>query len=102
MTVLTVKYIFKTYNKRYQFEEDKVVRIKLTTLDCLRCGHNWVPKKTEVRLCPKCKSPYWDKPRKITKQVASVISTSTSAEIKKAVDRTFDEYGEVIKKLGRE
>lgn len=31
---------------------------------CLRCGHNWYQRKPEKpRICPKCKSPYWDLPR---------------------------------------
>jgi predicted Zn-ribbon and HTH transcriptional regulator len=31
---------------------------------CLRCGHVWIPRKKEKpRVCPKCKSPYWDKPK---------------------------------------
>ena len=31
-----------------------------------RCGHEWLPRdKTEhPRVCPKCKSPNWDLPRK--------------------------------------
>ncbi len=41
------------------------MKIKITKLNCLRCGHWWVPKKEEIRICPKCKSPYWDKERKI-------------------------------------
>lgn len=40
-------------------------------LFCKRCGHSWVPRgsgdendgKFQVRTCPKCKSPYWDKER---------------------------------------
>jgi predicted Zn-ribbon and HTH transcriptional regulator len=33
---------------------------------CERCGHEWVPRaKDETpKVCPKCKSPYWDRPRK--------------------------------------
>jgi DNA-directed RNA polymerase subunit RPC12/RpoP len=34
---------------------------------CERCGHEWVPREGtegEPRVCPKCKSPYWNKPRK--------------------------------------
>ena len=31
---------------------------------CQRCGHSWYPRSPEVRICPKCKSPYWDKVRK--------------------------------------
>jgi len=32
-------------------------------LECKRCGHRWIPRKPDVRICPKCKSPYWDKER---------------------------------------
>lgn len=33
------------------------------TLRCKRCDHRWVPRKKEIRICPKCKSPYWDRGR---------------------------------------
>jgi len=38
--------------------------MRLPVLHCKRCGHKWyprTPKKPEV--CPKCKSPLWDKDR---------------------------------------
>jgi Zn finger protein HypA/HybF involved in hydrogenase expression len=38
--------------------------IKLPELHCLRCGHRWIPRKYEVTICPECKSPYWDKPKR--------------------------------------
>jgi len=33
---------------------------------CYRCGYEWVSrKKDEVpTVCPSCKSPYWDRPRR--------------------------------------
>ncbi len=33
---------------------------------CYRCEHEWRPKNIELgsRVCPKCKSPYWDRPRR--------------------------------------
>lgn len=33
---------------------------------CYRCGHEWRPLDVEERpiVCPKCKNPYWWKPRK--------------------------------------
>ena len=33
---------------------------------CKRCGHVWIPrnKNEKPRVCPKCKSPYWDIPPK--------------------------------------
>ena len=29
-----------------------------------RCGHEWLPREKgeEPRVCPKCKSPNWDRP----------------------------------------
>ena len=32
--------------------------------DCLRCGKQWHARKTEVRMCPSCKTPYFNVPRK--------------------------------------
>lgn len=32
---------------------------------CERCKHKWVPREDKKPLvCPKCKSPYWDRVRK--------------------------------------
>jgi DNA-directed RNA polymerase subunit RPC12/RpoP len=35
---------------------------------CERCGHEWIPKKFNSKkkpiTCPKCRSPYWDTPKK--------------------------------------
>lgn len=33
-------------------------------LECKRCGHKWVQRIDNVRVCSKCKSPYWNKDRK--------------------------------------
>jgi len=43
-----------------------MAEIILKGYQCERCGHKWVPRneKEHPRVCPKCKSPYWDKPRK--------------------------------------
>lgn len=32
---------------------------------CERCGHEWIPRdfKREPSVCPKCKSPYWNRPK---------------------------------------
>ena len=43
--------------------------IKLHKLRCERCGHKWIPRKEEVRICPKCKSPYWNRKRKALKDL---------------------------------
>ena len=45
-------------------------RVPITVMGyrCERCGHEWVPRDPEQapRVCPNCKSPYWDQPRKGT------------------------------------
>ena len=33
-------------------------------LKCLHCGAEWIPRKAITTVCAKCKSPYFDKPRK--------------------------------------
>jgi predicted Zn-ribbon and HTH transcriptional regulator len=40
--------------------------IERIVLACKRCGHEWVRRNlsTLTGTCPKCCSPYWDKPRK--------------------------------------
>jgi len=40
------------------------MKIKIEKLMCKRCGYEWYPRKPEVRICPKCKSAYWDRTRK--------------------------------------
>ena len=40
-------------------------KIDALQLVCLRCGHKWLKRKLEDPMfCPKCRSPYWNKPRK--------------------------------------
>jgi predicted Zn-ribbon and HTH transcriptional regulator len=32
---------------------------------CHRCKHEWLPRVlAHPRVCPKCKSPYWNRPRR--------------------------------------
>ena len=44
----------------------EMIDIVVKGYKCHRCGHEWIPrnKKEIPRVCPKCKSPYWDKPKK--------------------------------------
>ncbi len=46
-----------------------MARIMIEGFLCERCSHRWAPRggaRTEPSICPKCKSPYWNKPRKLT------------------------------------
>jgi len=41
--------------------------IMLKGYRCERCGHEWIPRSSTEgmpTICPKCKSPYWNKPRR--------------------------------------
>ena len=39
--------------------------IKLKGYECERCNHKWIPRSKETPvICPECKSPYWNKPKK--------------------------------------
>lgn len=42
------------------------VKITVDGFRCERCGYEWIPKCIDVepKTCPKCKSPYWNIPRK--------------------------------------
>ena len=44
-------------------------RVQLWGYKCERCGHEWLPREKgqEPTVCPKCKSPYWDIPRRSDK-----------------------------------
>src|ERR1035438_6194557 len=43
-------------------------RVPITVMGfrCERCAHEWIPRDLAQgpAVCPKCKSPYWDRPRK--------------------------------------
>ena len=41
--------------------------MEMPKYECLRCGYHWIPRTEKHPItCPndKCRSPYWDRPRK--------------------------------------
>ncbi len=50
------------------------IKKEVNAFRCLRCNHEWIPRvelsqlvgtlKDKPRICPKCKSAYWDLERK--------------------------------------
>lgn len=49
---------------------------------CERCEHEWVPRREEEpRVCPKCKSPYWNRPRKDTARATQETAKGENAGI---------------------
>ncbi|MGC2421542.1 MAG: hypothetical protein WA405_07820 [Candidatus Acidiferrales bacterium] len=63
-------------------------RVPITVMGyrCERCGGEWVPRDAakEPTTCPKCKSPYWNRPRRM----ASML--------------TYEDFREKIRKAIRE
>ena len=72
-------------------------------LKCLRCSHVWFPRQKEVRICAKCKSAWWDKPKqaqrivnkleaqhKIARRKAIEARSSSSLEEFKAAEAKRD------------
>lgn len=47
-------------------EKEAGFGVKIFGCRCYRCGHEWRPdnKDEPPKVCSKCKSPYWDTPKK--------------------------------------
>ena len=58
----------RTKQQRWRCKDCGIITIKPVMdkhkLICLRCGHEWTRKQEQPKRCPKCKTPYWDSPRK--------------------------------------
>jgi len=50
-------------------KEAKIGMVMLQGCRC-RCGHEWLPREgtEKPRVCPKCKSPYWDRPKQFVRK----------------------------------
>ena len=64
-----------------------MARVPITVMGfrCERCAHEWVARRREgkqPRICPKCKSAYWDRhkvpPAKVTKTAEAVPARELS------------------------
>ena len=63
------------------------MKIEINQVTCERCKHKWYPRSPEVVICPKCKSPYWDKKKvRLTKKV---INPKNERVVKVAQEVTF-------------
>jgi predicted Zn-ribbon and HTH transcriptional regulator len=53
----------------------KKIKISIEHMECYRCGYQWIPKSKKMpRTCPKCRSAYWDKPRRKKFEIVKGIS----------------------------
>ena len=71
-TIYLTRYIVKKYLLDralfYWYILWTMARVPITVMGyrCERCSHEWIPRDSDnggPRVCPKCKSPYWDRPR---------------------------------------
>jgi|ERR1700682_2457893 len=66
-------------------------RVPITVMGykCERCEHEWVPREAndDPRVCPKCKSPYWNRPRKVQQMT---------------YDEFKDKVADVLRRAGKE
>ena len=47
--------------------DEFLIDLKKKGYKCIRCGHEWIPRKKngKPQTCPKCRTTYWDKERKV-------------------------------------
>ena len=66
------------------------VPITLMGYRCERCSHEWIPRVSsdqEPAVCPKCKSPHWNRPR------GKSVAMMTYEDFRDAIHRTLRECG---------
>jgi DNA-directed RNA polymerase subunit RPC12/RpoP len=65
-----------------------MVPITVMGYRCERCGGEWVPKDAtkEPVTCPKCKSPYWNRPRRAS-------SMLTYENFRDTIRKTLEQSG---------
>ena len=55
---------------------------------CLRCGNTWWPRRLSKPIrCPRCKSPYWARPRRVKRMPAPVIASVSPKELQNSLGR---------------
>jgi predicted Zn-ribbon and HTH transcriptional regulator len=55
--------VAKEEDKPLGIEDKSLGMVPLAGCRC-RCGHEWLPREGgKPRVCPKCKSPNWDRPK---------------------------------------
>ncbi len=52
-------------------------KLHLLGYHCERCAHSWAPRarEQEPKVCPKCKSPYWNRPRREARETQVAYKT---------------------------
>jgi hypothetical protein len=74
-------------NNHEDFKEvEQMHEIKVSGFRCSRCKHEWVPNSPDKKpkVCPRCKSPYWDRERKVKIKITSTTGGMSERALKLA------------------
>ena len=70
-------------------KEVRMPRIIIEGYRCQRCNHHWAPRngtgyrdKEDPKTCPKCKTPYWNKPRVHPARIPIAVESSATPHVK--------------------
>lgn len=70
---------------------------------CQRCGKTWWPRQsTKPARCPRCKSPYWDKQRRIKGPIAPLKEGVSKEAIRRAVAEGLQKAFRIDERDGKE
>lgn len=71
-----------------------MVPITVMGFRCERCAHEWIPRggvEEQPRVCPKCRSPWWDRPPKAKAMTYEEFRDKVAAALSSGVKRTWTE-----------
>jgi transcription initiation factor IIE alpha subunit len=65
-------------------------KVKQQQLVCERCKHKWVPRGqvNKPTVCPKCKSPYWDRERGVKEVIKRLRDREIEIRRSSQINRT--------------
>lgn len=70
-------------------------KIKPARLQCARCGWGWLPRREDVRLCPRCKSVRWDSPQPVSRRARA----ADRSRFRRIADALRARFGERLRRI---
>lgn len=71
-----------------------LVPITVLGFRCERCAHEWIPRggvEDQPRVCPKCRSPWWDRPAKAKPMPYEEFRDKVAAALSDGTQHTWTE-----------
>jgi len=63
-------------------------RVELPRLRCAKCGHDWIPRRPDPAVCPRCKTSKWRNPATATLSKAEAELMRMDSALKAAEPET--------------